>query len=254
MTTKLNLAVQLYTLREQCERDFAATLSDVANIGYRAVETAGYGNLKTATQARKALDDAGLSVAGMHVPIEACEASIDRVLDDADAMGTNVVIVPWIDEVQRQTAGDWRRVGESLSRFAAASNARGIELAYHNHSFEFDKFDGQTAMQILFDSASPKVKAELDVYWLAHAGVDPVAFIERFGKRTIALHLKDMARGAERRFAPVGEGILDFQAIVDAGRRAGVKYAAVEQDDCYGQLPLDAILVSFENLKRLGIA
>jgi sugar phosphate isomerase/epimerase len=253
MTTKLNLAVQLYTLREGCERNFAAAVKDVARIGYRAVETAGYGNLKTAAQARKALDDAGLSVAGMHVPIEACEASIGRVLDDADAMGTNVVIVPWLDESKRQSAADWRRVGERLSRFADAANPRGIELAYHNHSFEFKKFEGRTAMEILFDSASPKVKAELDVYWLAHGGEDPVAFIERFGKRTIALHLKDMARGAERRFAPVGSGILDFAAITEAGQRVGVKYAAVEQDDCYGQSPLEAIRVSFENLKRLGI-
>jgi sugar phosphate isomerase/epimerase len=254
MTTKLNLAVQLYTPREGCERDFAATARNVAGIGYRAVETAGYGNLKTAAQAREALDDAGLAVAGMHVPIEACEASMARVLDDADAMGTKVVIVPWLDESRRKSAADWRRVGESLSRFAEAANARGIELAYHNHSFEFEKFDGKTAMQILFDAASAKVKAELDVYWLAHGSEDPVAFIERFGTRTIALHLKDMARGAERRFAPVGEGILDFVAIAEAGRRAGVKYAAVEQDDCYGQSPLEAIQVSFENLKRLGIS
>ena len=254
MTTKLNLAVQLYTLREACERDFAAAVRDVARVGYRAVETAGYGNLKTAGEARKALDDAGLSVAGMHVPIEACEASMGRVLDDANAMGTTVVIVPWLEESQRTSAADWRRVGESLSRFAQAANARGIELAYHNHSFEFERFEGKTAMQILFDCASSDVKAELDVYWLAHGGEDPVGFIERFGKRTIALHLKDMARGAERRFAPVGEGILDFVAIAEAGRRVGMKYAAVEQDDCYGQPPLEAIRVSFENLKRLGIA
>jgi sugar phosphate isomerase/epimerase len=250
----LPIAIQLYTVRDLCAMDFAGTVRHVADIGYQAVEMAGYGNVKTAGEARKALDDAGLKVAGIHAPIEKCEANLNEVLDDCDVLGTKVVIIPWMPEPRRETASAWRTAAASLSKIAAAANRRGFELAYHNHSFEFDRFDGQSGMEILFNTAAPALKAELDVYWIRHGGGDPVELINRFGKRTVALHLKDMAAGDDRRFAPVGTGLLDFVAICAAAVNAGVLYGAVEQDDCYGAQPLEVIRVSFENLKKLGIA
>lgn len=251
---KLPLAIQLYTVRDLCESDFAATVREVAKIGYPAVEMAGYGNLKTAAEARKALNDADLSVAGMHVGIDKCEGELGQVLDDCDQLEMKVLIIPWMPEGRRENAAGWRAAGQSLSKIAQAANARGIDLAYHNHSFEFDQFEGQTGMNLLFDAASTSVKAELDVYWVRHGGLDPVKLIEQFGQRTVSLHLKDMAAGEARQFAPVGTGLLDFVAISEAAVRAGVKYGAVEQDDCYGKPPLEEIRISFENLKRLGIA
>lgn len=251
---KLSLAVQLYTLRDLCAADFARTVREVARIGYPAVEMAGYGNLASAAEARKALDDAGLKVAGAHVGLEKCETDVNPVLDECETLGTRVVIIPWIPEARRQDAAGWRAVAKSLSKIAESANRRGFELAYHNHSFEFDHYGNQTGMELLFGAASPAVKAEVDVYWVRHGGVDPVKLIEQFGHRTLALHLKDMARGDDRRFAPVGTGLLDFLAISEATAKVGVLYAAVEQDDCYGAPPMDAIRMSYENLKRLGIA
>jgi sugar phosphate isomerase/epimerase len=251
---KLPLAVQLYTLRELCNRDFARAALDVAAAGYRAVETAGYGNLQSAAEARKALDDAGLRTAGMHVDIERVEAGMQAVLDDADALGTRLVIVPWLAEARRTSAEHYRAVARTLTEAAAAAKRHGIEIAYHHHEFEYDRrFDGRTPMEILFETVTSDVKFELDVYWLAHAGVDPVAEIRKFGPRVAAVHLKDMSPGSERRFAPVGTGTLDFPAIVDVATRAGASYAAVEQDDCYGDDPLQAIRTSYENLARIGL-
>lgn len=251
---KLPLAIQLYTVRDLCETDFAGTVREVAKIGYPAVEMAGYGNLKTAGEARKALDDAGLKVAGMHVGIEKCEGGLGEVLDDCDRLGTKVLIIPWMPEGRRADAAGWRAAGKSLSAIAEAANGRGIELAYHNHSFEFDRFEGRTGMELLFGAASVAVKVELDVYWVRHGGLDPVKMIDEFGGRIVSLHLKDMAAGEGRQFAPVGTGLLDFVAISEAAVRAGVKYGAVEQDDCYGKDAMEEIRISFENLKRMGIA
>ena len=247
------LSVQLYTIRDQTSKDFPAAMKQVAEIGYPSVELAGYGNLKTASEAKKALDDAGLKVAGMHAPIERLEKQIEQVLDDAETVGTTIVVCPFMPEPRRKDADGWKQVARSLNAAGRAAHERGIELAYHNHSFEFQKFDGKTGLDILFDNSDAHLlKAEIDVYWVEHGGEDPAERINKLGQRVIALHLKDMASGEEKRFAEVGTGILDFKSILAAGEKAGVKFGAVEQDNCYGKSTIEAIRTSFENLKRLA--
>ena len=249
------ISVQLYTVRDLTTRDFAAAVKQVAAIGYQTVEMAGYGNLKSAAEAKKALDDAGLTVAGTHAPIEALEKEIAKVLDDNDALGSKLIICPWMPEARRKDADGWKTVAKSLNTAGRACHERGVDFAYHNHSFEFQKFDGKTGLDILFDNSEAHlVKAEVDVYWVKHGGEDPVARINQLGDRCVALHLKDMAAGEERKFAEVGTGILDFKAILDAATEHGVRYGAVEQDSTYGKDPIAAIKTSFENLKKLGAA
>jgi len=250
------IAVQLYTVRELTAKDFAATMRQVAAIGYKSVEMAGYGNLKTAAEAKKALDDAGLTVAGTHAPIEQLEKDIAKVLDDNDALGSKLIICPWMPEARRKDADGWRAVAKALNQAGRACHEHGIDFAYHNHSFEFQKFDGdKNGLDILFENSEPHlVKAEIDVYWVKHGGEDPVARINKLGDRVVALHLKDMASGDDKKFAEVGAGVLDFKAILDAATKHGVRYGAVEQDSTYGKDPLAAIKTSYENLKKLGAA
>ncbi len=131
---------------------------------------------------------------------------------------------------------------------------KGFSFAYHNHSFEFEKFDGKTGFGILCaNSDAATVGLELDVYWAKYGGGDPVAMIKTLGRRIQLLHLKDMATGADQRFAPVGTGILDFAGILAAGDAAQVPWGIVEQDACYEQPPMEAVKISFENLKKLGM-
>ena len=246
------LSVQLYTIRDQTSNDFAAAMNAVAAIGYPSVELAGYGNLKTAKEARKALDDAGLTVAGAHAPIEQLETNVEKVLDDAEIVGTTIIVCPYLPEPRRKDAEGWKQAAKSLNAAGRAAHERGIELAYHNHSFEFQQFDGKTGLDILFDNSdSHLVKAEIDVYWVEHGGEDPAQRINKLGERVIALHLKDMAAGPEKRFAEVGTGILNFKSILAAGEKSRVRFGAVEQDNCYGKSTLEAIRTSFENLKKM---
>jgi sugar phosphate isomerase/epimerase len=250
------ISVQLYTVRDLTAKDFAATVKQVAAIGYKSVEMAGYGNLKSAAEAKKALDDAGLSVAGTHAPIEQLEQDIARVLDDNEALGSKLIICPWMPEARRKDADGWKQVAKSLNQAGRACHERGVDFAYHNHAFEFEKFDGgRTGLDILFDNCEAHlVKAEIDVYWVQHGGEDPVARINQLGDRVVALHLKDMAAGEDRKFAEVGTGVLDFKSILQAAKQHGVRYGAVEQDSTYGKDPLAAIKTSYENLKKLGAA
>src|SRR5678816_663196 len=139
-------------------------------------------------------------------------------------MGSTNIICPWMPEERRKDAAGWKACAASLNKIARACHERGIDFAYHNHSFEFQKFDGKTGLDIVFENTEPHlVKAELDVYWVKHGGEDPVARINKFGDRVIALHLKDMAAGDDKKFAEVGRGTLDFKAILDAATKNGVR-------------------------------
>ena len=250
---KLPISVQLYTVRDLTAADFAGTMKKIAGIGYRNVELAGWGNLTTAKDVRKALDDAGLKASGAHVGIDAFKADIAKVIDDARTIGYANVICPYIDESYRSAAG-YRKLADELNSFGPKINAAGLSLLYHNHAFEFDKFDGKAGFDILWEHSDPAlVKCELDVYWIANGGVDPVAYIKKLGKRVQLIHAKDMDKTDRNKFTQVGRGTMDFPAIFAAAAEAGVKFAAVEQDNCYGMDPLESITISWNNLKKMNL-
>lgn len=254
---QLPISVQLYTLRDYAAKDMPGLLKRLAAIGYRSVEVAGNGNLKSAKDLRKALDDAGLKVSGQHVGLDQLEndQALGRALDDTQTLGNSTIIVPWLPPERRTSAADWKQLAGSLSKIAPRVAAAGIGLAYHNHDFEFAAFDNRFALDILLESlTNPHVKIELDVYWVKFAGQDPIAWINKLGPRLTLLHLKDMAAGADRRFAPIGTGTMDFPAIVSAGARIGVQFGVVEQDQTYDLDPLKAVELSLVNLKKLGLA
>jgi sugar phosphate isomerase/epimerase len=245
------ISIQLYTVRELLAKDFAGTAKEVAHIGYKTVEMAGYGDLKSAAEAKKALDDAGLRVAGAHAGLALMESDINKVLDDNATLGNKIIICPWLPPERRK---GWKDLAAVLTRIGRACRERGFDFAYHNHSFEYEKTpDGKLALDELFDNADPDlVKAEIDVYWVKHGGEDPVARMNKMGSRVLTLHLKDMASGPDRKFAEVGTGILDFKSILATAAKVGVKYGAVEQDETYGTPPLEAIRTSFQKLREMG--
>lgn len=249
----IGISVQLYTVRDLLAKDFAGTVKQIAQIGYKAVEMAGYGNLKSAAEAKKALDDAGLKVSGAHASIDLLEKDLEKVLDENQTLGNTNLVCPFLPENRRKDAAGWKQVAQSLNRIGRAVHERGMTFAYHNHSFEFQQFDGKKGYDILWENTEPHlVKAEVDVYWVKHGGEDPVERINKLGDRVLLLHLKDMAAGADKKFAEVGTGILDFKAILAAAEKAGAQWGAVEQDNCYDTPPLEAIKTSLENLKKLG--
>lgn len=254
MTPQMPLAVQLYTLRNLTAKDFAQTVRQVAELGYNAVELAGFGNLRSVDQVKAALDDAGLKVAGSHVAIDRFESDLNAVLDENERLGNRIVCVPGVPEHRRKTADDWKALGEQFTKFADRCAARGFEFAYHNHHYEFKRFDGRYGLDILLENSGPRVKSELDTYWVRHGGEDPVAYMKKIAPRLLLLHLKDMAAGPDRKDAPVGTGLLDFAAILAAGKQAGVKEYIVEQDDCHGQDPIEALRTSIQNLRKLGVS
>ena len=250
----MGTGVQLYTLRDLTAKSFARTVAAVAKIGYSSVELAGYGDLKTAQEAKKALDDAGLKSPAGHYGIEVLEKDVERIKDEAQVLGMEVVVVPFLPEDRRKDADGYKRTAGVLNEIGNALHGVGIELGYHNHAFEFEqKFDGKYGLDILYENTMAHlVVAEIDVYWVKAGGADPAAYIDKLADRVRLLHLKDMGPEPEKRFAEVGTGSIDFKPILAAAEKHGVRWGLVEQDKTYETPPLDAIRTSFENLKKLG--
>ena len=224
------IALQLYTVRERAADDLAGTLKAVSAAGYRAVELAGLPDTPPGELARL-LDEAGLRVVASHERIERLRDDVTAVADRLEAVGCPRVVVPWMPEEDRRTADDVSRFAAELGTFAAALAERGMRLGYHNHAFEFEPLDGTTVWDLLIAELPPEVELELDVYWAAVGGRDPVTAIQAIPDRIRLLHMKDMAAGAEPHDAPAGHGILPFADIVEAARSAGVDWYVVEQDE-----------------------
>ena len=132
----------------------------------------------------------------------------------------------------------------------------GLTFGYHNHNFEFQKFGNRTALEIILEESDPKaVQLEIDVYWIQAGGADPAAWIKKANGRIDLIHVKDMAiEGREQRFAEVGEGNMNWEAILEAGRESGTRWYIVEQDRCYDRDPFDSLKISFNNLKGMGLS
>src|SRR5262245_52503120 len=188
LMNKIPLAVQLYTVRELCAKDFIGTLSEVAKAGYRHVELAGMHGLN-ASQLKKALDDLGLTVISAHVNPQETQ----KVLDDCAVLGHRVVACGY-DKSKLTTLAGCREAGRVLGEAGAKLRKGGVSLCYHNHNWEFEKVDGKYALDVLYESSDAQdLKAQLDVYWIKRGGADPVTYLRKVGARCATLHLKDMA-------------------------------------------------------------
>jgi sugar phosphate isomerase/epimerase len=224
------IALQLYTVRQLAATDLSGTLRAVAAAGYRAVEIAGLPEIDPAELARL-LRDAGLRAVAWHGGIDALRENPDRVADRLATLGCDRLIVPSMASSDRRTPDDVRRFARELGGHARRLAERSIRVGYHNHDFEFRPLDGTTVWDILLAEFPPEVEIELDVYWAAVGGRDPVAEIRATAGRVRLLHMKDRAPGAEPHDAPAGAGNLPFPQIVEAARAAGVEWYIAEQDE-----------------------
>ncbi|MDO8683746.1 MAG: sugar phosphate isomerase/epimerase [Armatimonadota bacterium] len=245
------VALQMYTLRNEANADYLGVLKSVAEMGYAGVELAGMPI--PAKDIRKALDGLSLVAPSMHVGYNDLVNDVQRLIVEGREIGVSYITCSGIFNDLRKSAEGYKTAAEALSLAGEQCVKQGLELCYHNHAFEFDKFDGKCGYDILFENSAPRyLKAQIDTYWVQFAGEDPAAYIRRYAGRCPLVHLKDMAKDEERAFEVIGNGILDFNAIFKASEAAGVTWYIVEQDICKGN-PLECVRESLDNLKRMGI-
>ncbi|MEI6035130.1 MAG: sugar phosphate isomerase/epimerase [Verrucomicrobiae bacterium] len=222
-------ALQLWSVRNEMNTDARSTLHAIAAMGYRRVELAGFGNLATPGEVRDAVESAGLTLLATHVPIEFLRSKPDGVLEDTLALGTSRVVCPILPAASFQTLESCREAGREMDGIGAQLRAGGVQLSYHVHGRdEFKLLDGEFALdRMLAECAPGHVELEIDVLWVAHAGISPGDYIRRMGATLI--HIKDMT--PEGKSTDLGTGILDLPDILGAiGETHAAEDVIIEQE------------------------
>ncbi|QFK72461.1 sugar phosphate isomerase/epimerase [Pradoshia sp. D12] len=227
---QIPIAVQMFSLREEAEKNFAGTLKKVAELGFDGVELAGYGKL-TAQEVRNLLDEYGLKAAASHIPIDELESELERVIEEQIILGSNYIVCPYLAEDRRKES-EYLALPSLLNEIGETCKRNGLTLCYHNHDFELETLsDGRKALEVIFDGTDPdKVKAEFDVYWLKKAGEDPISWLDKYRNRSPLIHLKDMTLDDEQFFAELGTGGVEIEKILEKGEELNVAWWIVEQD------------------------
>lgn len=250
------VGVQLYTVREQAEKDLGAVLAHISMIGYKEVET--YWNVykHPAKELRTMIVDNGLSVPSGHFDYD----GLDSKFDYAKELGVEYMICPMLPKTMWTSADGFKKAAEQFNKWGEKVHSMGMQFGFHNHNYEFQKFGNTTGFDILTTTADPKlVCLEMDCYWITQAGQDPVAMLKKYGSRIQLLHLKDRQAGfpptqmlspdAEH-MTEVGSGTIDWKAVIETGQQTGVKHFFVERDN--GSTPaFESLRISYDYLSKL---
>ncbi|MBR4451163.1 MAG: sugar phosphate isomerase/epimerase [Clostridia bacterium] len=269
---KLPVAVQLYSVRNEMERDFYGTIRKMKEYGYDGVEFAGLFGQKPA-EIREFCKETGIIPISAHVPYYDMLADPEKVLSDYAEIGCKYVAVPYLTEECRPGTDGFAGTIEGIRKIAQAAKSIGIQLLYHNHDFEFTKIDGEYALDILYSSIDEDLlKTEIDTCWVNVGGEYPAGYILKYSGRSPVVHLKDFVMkgkaggklyqligiddsGEEEdedsfSFMPVGYGCQDMPAILSACEKAGAEWVVVEQDNpAKGATELESVKLSRDYLK-----
>ncbi len=249
--TQTPVALQLYTVRELLKNDFRGTVEKVAKIGYDAVEFAGYGGL-SAPEVKQLLKTNGLQVAGTHEGFEGLQSNTEETIAFNLGIGNKNIVVPSMPGAMRKNGADGiKEFAAEMNKIGAKVHDAGMQLLYHNHSFEFEAMDGGSIYEILLKNTDANlVKLEIDVAWAQRGGDNPADLIRKEGSRVKMLHMKDFLNDGNYTLVPVGTGVVDMSSIIKAAREVGVQWFVVEQDSMK-RPPLEAIEISLKNMRKL---
>jgi len=256
------IGIQLYTVRDAMQRDFDGTLAQVAAIGYKEVEFAGYFG-RSPKDIRSLLDRLGLTSPSTHVDYEVLGDRWPKEIETSRVIGQSYIICPWIPEEVRNQPDGWKHAAETFNRAGEASKKAGIQFGYHNHWFEFYPVNGKRPYDLLLEECDPNlVKMEMDLCWIEVGGGDPLDYFRRYPGRFPLVHVKDVKkipRGKESGgqdfgsslpgMTEVGSGVIDWKTIFAQADEAGIKHYFVEHDN--PKVPFDSIRTSFNYLNQL---
>ena len=260
MTTQIG--AQMYTLREHCKTpaDIAKTCEKLSKIGFGAVQASALGPIEP-TELKKILDDNGLICAATHRGFDQMRNEPKKLIEEHRILGCELTALGGFGFGGAEESA-WDQFVKDFDAVTKQIDAGGLRVGYHNHSHEWAPFGEPDQISVkrapihqLLTGLGDHVWFELDTYWVAQAGGDPAAWIRRVAGRIPAVHVKDLTVNAQwkQKMCEVGAGNLNWPAILEACKEAGVKWYLIERDD--GDLdPFESLKISLENLKAMGLS
>lgn len=254
--TQKGLGLQLYTLRDTIGKDPKGVLQKVAAFGYKELETYSYNNGKIFgmdfTEFCKYVKGLGMKVTSGHYGLDMIKGDTwVKAVEDAKRNGQKFMVVPYINEPERKTIDDYKKICTALNAAGEVCNKNGIRFGYHNHAFEFDAIDGQIPYDLMLKELDPKkVSMEMDIFWVVNAGQDPVKYFNAHPGRFEQWHVKDMDKTDKNRNADVGTGAIDYKSLFSHAKVAGLKQWYVEQETYPGD-PIESVGASAKFMKTI---
>ena len=272
----IKLGYQIYSAREEAEKDFDAVCAKLKEFGYDGVEFAGFYGY-TADDIIAVLKKYDLAAVSSHVPYDSIIADMDGTIAFHKAIGCKFIAIPFLDDATRPGAAGFAATIKNIYKFGKMIKEAGMQLLYHNHDFEFCSVSGQYGLDFLYDAVPECIlHTEIDCCWVRYAGENPADYIKKYAGRCEVVHLKDYVgrkeegknpyaligvdkdtakadEGVAFEFRPVGYGEQDVPAIIESAQASGAEWFIVEQDLSVGRPPLEACKMSIEYLKSIGM-
>ena len=285
-----SVGVQLFSIPKLLERDFRAGIAMLAQMGYSEVELFGpfpfsdpeaitrwnaitpqlgfsgsgyFGN--SAKQVRVILDENHITAPSVHTDLATLQKGIGRLGEAGSALGFTYVVLPSIPDELRRNLDDYKKMADAFNKIGEQAKSVGLKFAYHNHGYGLQEMDGTVPLRLLLEQTDPNlVFFEMDIFWTAAGGADPVELLRTNPGRYQLMHVKDMKEkktfsgdGGDSRqwielfpyMTTAGDGVMNLREIVAAGRRSGVQHFFVEQDMVAN--PEIALKRSFDYVKAL---
>ncbi|MCL2016743.1 MAG: sugar phosphate isomerase/epimerase [Defluviitaleaceae bacterium] len=248
----MKIAAQLYSVREftQTEQDFAETIKKVAKIGYAGVQLSAHSPKISAEFIAETCKANNIVVASSHAPPARILNDTETLIAEHKLYNSPQIGLGMIPEEYRADLNGIKKFVADFLPAAQKIKAAGLNFAYHNHEYEFGKFDGKFIMDYIIEGfAQADLQVILDTFWVQAGGCNPVQWIEKLAGKLQKIHFKDMAIvDRQQRFAEIGRGNLDWKNIIAACKKSGVEWVIVEQDDSYGENPFDCLKISYDFL------
>jgi len=264
---KRKIGIQLYTLRDVIFKDVQGTLKQVADFGYKELESFSYNDGKVfgkpVSEVAKMISDLGLTMPSGHyhtglvnapnrpVEVGTLVNEWERAVNDAKILGQEYMLVAYLQKDERKTLDDYKKVCELINKNAEICSKYGIRIGYHNHDFEFEPIDGQVPYELMMKELDPKsVGMELDLFWTIYANRDPLKLFTQYPGRFEQWHVKDMRKDDRKLNADVGTGSIDFKSIFAKAKESGMKHFYIEHDN-FPASSIESVKADAQNIKSI---
>jgi len=247
---KIPIGLQLYSVRDDAEKDLPGVLKAVAEMGYDGVDFAGYYGWE-AKDIRKMVDDFGLKVCGGHLGLDTLLGDeLKKTVEFQRTLGNKFLIVPGLPESRRNSRAAWLETAKLFNKIADNLEPEGMMTGYHNHSIEFQPLDGEMPWDTFYGNTKKEVVMQLDTGNALHGGADPVPFLKKYPGRAITVHLKEYSKTNDK--ALVGEGDTNWDEVFELCESIGATEWYIVEQESYAYPPMECVERCVKALRDMG--